>query len=192
MISLAIMAAKAFAPSIIGSLLGDKAESVAGDVLDIAKSLTGVSDPDVAVDMLGKNPELALQFKQSVMDYQLAMAREDTDRLKAVNATMVAESKSEHWMQYSWRPFNGFLFGITLFMNYVFPNIANMFIDTQTNYFVAQTIPSEVLMSWAAVLGVTAWHRGVQKRVESAENVLTPADRIKSLANKVLGNSVSK
>lgn len=180
MLSLALMAAKAFAPSIIGSLMGSKAEKVAEDVVGIATKITGIDDPQEAVDHLGKNPELALQFKQSVMEYELAMAKEDTKRLETVNETMRAEARSEHWMQWSWRPFNGYLFGITLFFNYVMPSLYNMFAEV---HIVAQQIPEFVLMAWAAILGVTAWHRGVQKRIISGEvkKKTSIADAIKAL-----------
>jgi len=182
MLSLALMAAKTFAPSIIGSLMGDKAEDVAKDVVDIATKVTGIGDPEEAVDVLGKNPELALQFKQSVMEYELALVKEDTKRLEIVNQTMQTEAKSEHWMQWSWRPFNGYLFGITLFCNYVMPSIYNMF---ATDKIVAQQIPEFVLMAWAAILGVTAWHRGVNKRITSGEKKKNSsiADAIKALRN---------
>ena len=169
-ISIAIGLAK-FAPSIVGWFAGDKAEEGVQKALDIAQSITGTSDPESALKELENNQEFALKFQTAVMSHEKAMAEEETKRIQAVNETMQAESKSEHWMQWSWRPFNGFMFGITLFMNYAFPQIINMFLrtwgtsDKDGSYalLVAGEIPEFVFMAWASVLGVTAWHRGKNK-----------------------------
>jgi len=63
--------------------------------------------------------------------------------------------KSEHWVQWGWRPFNGFMFGLTLFCCYV---LLPLFGKPPVH------IPEVVMMSWAGILGVSAWHRGAQKR----------------------------
>ena len=117
------------------------------------------------------------------MSYSLKMAQEDTKRLQAVNNTMQAESKSEHWPQWSWRPFNGFMFGITIFMNYGFPPIVNMFQPEAA--LSPADIPSDVFMAWGAVLGVTSWHRGVAKREASGNKGASPLDKIKQAAAKL-------
>ena len=105
-------------------------------------------------------------------EYRLAMLAADTTAVQAVNATMQAESKSEHWAQWLWRPFNGFAFGITLFCNYAIPVIVNSlilpFLSSPHTPLVAGTIPPEALMAWGAILGVTAWHRGAMQ-VEQAK-----------------------
>jgi hypothetical protein len=187
------MAAKAFAPQLIGSLMGDKAESVAGDVLKIATRLTGVADPKKAVEAIQADPQLVMQYKESLMDYQLAVAQEETKRLTVVNQTMQAESKSEHWPQYSWRPFNGFMFAITLFMNYGFPPIANMFIavfgDTTTEHLVPGSIPEFVFMAWASVLGVATYHRGRAKIEAGGKSaVASGLDAVRNKVASVLGD----
>lgn len=144
-----------FAPTIAGWFGGDDAEGKVQAAVDIAKQVTGNDNPETAIATLEKNPELALQFEKAVMAKEVAMEKEKTRRIEAVNATMQAEAKSEHWMQWSWRPFNGFLFGITLFFGYII--LPMMDKD-------AISLPEFVLMAWAAVLGVTAWHRGMHKR----------------------------
>ena len=183
-ISLAISAAMKWGPSLIGGLMGDGAEKVAGDVIDIAMKATGKSDPQDAMTALEQTPELALQFQQALMSYSLKMAQEDTKRLQAVNATMQVEAKSEHWPQWSWRPFNGYMFGITLFFNYAFPQIVNMF--QPSKLLVAGNIPEFVFMAWASVLGVTAWHRGVNKRIENGDTPASPLAKLKGLVDRTL------
>ena len=160
-----------FAPTVTGWLFGDKAEEGAQKALDIAQGITGKADPESALRELENNQEFALKFQTAVMSHELAQMQENTKRIEAVNETMRAESKSEHWMQWAWRPFNGFMFGITLFMNYAFPQIINMFIramgtagkDGTFALLEAGEIPEFVFMAWASVLGVTAWHRGKHK-----------------------------
>lgn len=148
------MLAAKFAPSIIGMFAGDDAEDKAEKVIGIAKAVTGIEEPKAAIDALAADPVLALEFERSAMQFQLEVEREATKRIVTVNATMQTESKSEHWMQWSWRPFNGFLFGITVFSNYiVLPILDKASVD---NIEVA-------LAAWSAVLGVSAWHRGTAK-----------------------------
>ncbi len=144
-----------FAPMVAGWIGGDNAEEKTRKAVDIAKAVTGESDPDRAIKAMQADPEVALRFKEAVMSHDEAMAREDSRRIAEVNATMRAEAKSEKWPQYMWRPFNGFMFGVTLFSNYVvLPAIGK----TPTD------IPEIVWVMWGAVLGVTAWHRGQEKR----------------------------
>lgn len=54
------------APQIAGWLGGDKAEDAATKVADMAKSLTGISDPKKAVDTVLKDPDMQLKFMSLV------------------------------------------------------------------------------------------------------------------------------
>lgn len=88
----------------------------------------------------------------------------------AVNATMQAESKAEHWPQYSWRPYWGFISG-TAFLFVVIlccmlgweaviekqAEALRMIPDLVTAFSMLFAIPG-------AILGVTAWHRGAMQR----------------------------
>lgn len=121
---------------------------------------------DEAVQAFVQTPEGALKAKQAEYDYKLNLAKEDTLRITAVNASMQDESKSEHWMQWSWRPFNGFLFGITLFCNYAVPMLMNSLVLPflgSSHTIQSGSVPEGVFMAWGAVLGVTAWHRGLMQ-----------------------------
>lgn len=144
-----------FAPTIAGWFGGEDAENKVEKAVGIAQAITATRDPQSALDMLEKDGRLALKFEKAILAHEVALAQERTRRIEAVNRTMQEEAKSEHWMQWSWRPFNGFLFGLTLAGNYV---VLPLFERP------VQTLPETVLMAWAAVLGVTAWHRGMQKR----------------------------
>jgi len=73
---------------------------------------------------------------------------------------MRAEAKSEHWAQWMWRPFNGFMFGLSMFgVYFVLPLLKKTIPE----------VPYLVWVAWASVLGVTTWHRGKQKRILAGE-----------------------
>jgi hypothetical protein len=174
--------------------MGDDAEKVAGDVISMATKATGIDDPAEAVSALEKDPALALEFQQSMMVHTLKMSQEQTRKLQVVNATMQAESKSEHWPQYSWRPFNGFTFATTLFMNYGFPPIANMFIvlfgADDAPHLVPGSIPEFVFMAWASVLGVATYHRGKAKIQDGGESAIASGlDAVRNKAAAVIGKT---
>lgn len=59
-------------PSIIGLFKGKGAEKRANEVIGIAKKVTGIEDPQEAVEAIATHPEIALQFKAATMDYLLA------------------------------------------------------------------------------------------------------------------------
>lgn len=173
LIPLAISLATKFAPSLISKLVGTKAGEVAERVAGIATSITGLADPEKAHDVIMANPELQLEFEKGAMDLQLAMYQEDTKRLETVNDTMRAESQSKSWAQRTWRPFNGFLFGVTLFCDYFISQIVFMVLKAKYSTFTFdwEHIPPSVYMLWATVLGVAAGTRGWEKvSAEKARN----------------------
>ncbi|MBU2510668.1 holin family protein [bacterium] len=153
-----------FAPSIAGWIFKKDVSDKVSKVVEVAQTISGEKDEDKILAKLEKDKDLAASFQHAVASMELEILREENKRIDAVNQTMRAESKSEKWPQYSWRPFNGFLFGITLFSNYIiFPLFGKP----------TQSIPEIVFVMWGAVLGVTAWHRGVQKREESSGGIKT-------------------
>lgn len=81
--------------------------------------------------------------------------------ISAVNQTMQAEAKSEHWAQWLWRPVIGFTFAGTILNNYVIvPYFAQMGVQSIT-------IPSEVWNAMLVILGAAAATRGWQKTMEA-------------------------
>lgn len=104
----------------------------------------------------------ARQFEQThqqvilkiTAEYEIAQRQADSADVAVVNATMQAESKSEHWAQWLWRPYNGFMFGTTMFGCYFVLPLAKI---------TPPSIPFEAWTAWGAILGVTAWFRGKQQ-----------------------------
>lgn len=175
-----------FAPTVVGWFSDDEEDTKKAEgIVDIVKKVTGIVDPEQAIASLKANGELQYKFKEMVLMYQFKYEQEKTKQIEAVNRTMQAESKSEHWIQWSWRPFNGFLFGVTLFLGYVIPALVNVVlaafavtnsITTAAPFLGAApivnevarvvpyaSIPEFVLVAWGAVLGVTSWWRGKAK-----------------------------
>jgi hypothetical protein len=76
-VTIALTLASQFAPSIIKYFSNsDTAATVAGQVIDIAKTVTGKGTPEAAVQALQLDPALAMQFQTAVM-------ANDTDLVKA-------------------------------------------------------------------------------------------------------------
>lgn len=88
----------------------------------------------------------------------------------AVNQTMQAEAKSEKWPQYSWRPFWGFVSGTAFGFVVVlccYLAYRAVVIGEADRLAMIPTLVSAFATLFAipgAILGVTAWHRGAQKR----------------------------
>lgn len=78
-----------------------------------------------------------------------------TQRIAAVNATMQAEAKSDKWLQWTWRPIVGLTFALTVINNYV---ILPYFTQVKPI-----AIPDELWLAMLAILGVSAYTRGVEK-----------------------------
>lgn len=159
-------------PKIVGWFAGDKAEATANRVLDVAKSVTGLSDPKSAVDAILADPKLALELQKAIIGLELALAQEDLKAQAEVNATMRAEGSSEHWPQYSWRPFWGFSSGTAFLFVCILCCVLGYraVMDRDMN---ALTMIPQLVSAFAAlfaipgaILGVAAWKRG-QAKVEA-------------------------
>ena len=161
LIPIAIKLASAFAPSLIGKLTGsNKAKEIAEEVVGLANIVTEEDDPREVVKTLEANPEMALRFQQDLHVYELGLEQERTKQLEAVNRTMQAEAVSGSTLQRIWRPFNGLLFGFTLFLDYVGSQIILAAIGSAYAW---QHIPASVYILWTGVLGVAAVSRGKEK-----------------------------
>ena len=67
-VTIGLALASQFAPSIIKYFTNsDTAGAVAGQVIDIAKTVTGKGTPDEATEAMRADPALAIQFKTAVM-----------------------------------------------------------------------------------------------------------------------------
>ena len=119
----------------------DNALKLINNVVDKA-----VPDADKRIAL---KAELAAQVVAGEFDTQIAS-------INAVNATMQAEAKSEHWMQWAWRPSIGFTFCFVIINNFV--------ILPYFGWAKEVVIPGEVWNAMLVILGASAVVRGLEKR----------------------------
>jgi len=157
--------AKGVAPSVIGgALAGGPLGAGAGLIKGIANEILG-KDPESELtnedaEKIIKDPQLYIQFRIRLQEIELGKLRENTKRLETVNQTMRAESKSEHWPQFSWRPFNGFSYPLAVFAIYFVLPLAGKAVPN---------VPQWIWLGWLSILGVAVWDRGKEKRAKAGE-----------------------
>lgn len=147
----------------LGTLLSGATGGVSTVVGGIIASALGVENSPSAVSQaIAVNPDAAVKLAQIEADQKTKLQElsvtaanniiaADTQRILAVNSTMQAETKSDHWPSYTWRPFNGFIVGSMAFCVYfLLPAFGK----------IPPSIPSEVWMMFGAILGVASWFRG--------------------------------
>ena len=138
---------------------------------EIATTVTGETDLGKLEAAVAATPELITKFQEQMNNLTVQLYQEDTERMGLVNKTMQSESVSGSWAQRSWRPFNGFLFGITIWFDYFGTTLLQAILNKE---FVWTHVPMPVYVLWAAVLGVTAYTRGKEKvnRVKGILDIL--------------------
>lgn len=183
------------AAPLLGGLLVGPAGELAGVM--IGKALGVEPTPDAIFAELKNNPEALIKLKEIEATKEVELEKlyvtaeanrlaADTQRIQAVNFTMQAESKNEHWVQFSWRPFWGFVSGIaflavaTLICYLAYLAIALR--DHEAMRMIPDLIVSmaELFIVPGAILGVSAWHRGKQKRVQAGDKSAGLMDAISS------------
>ncbi|MDR5661011.1 hypothetical protein [Burkholderia cenocepacia] len=172
------MALAQFAPLIAGWLGGSKAEDVATKVVGIAQTVTGQSAPDAALAAIQADPNLAMSFQKEVLDNQAQLAQIAADLSKAelaadvantlaINQSIQAEAKADHWPTYSWRPFVGFCFGVLGLISGA--TVAAAYLGVmffQANPTILSQVPgmlgaqAAVMATMAPVLGIASYFRG--------------------------------
>jgi len=186
------MLLSAVGPSIIrgiGSLFGGKTKEVTDKVADVVDAVKGQSPADQAkaieahiAQMTPEELQAFTQAKAQIVEAHAnimeAQANADAARITAVNQTMQAEAKSEHWMEWSWRPFNGFLFGLA---------VVGCYIVLPALKIPVPSVPEWVWIGWGSILGITTWHGGVTDRLKAGDKA-TAGSALGTLAGKILGS----
>jgi hypothetical protein len=102
---------------------------------------------------LNTNPSEVLKLSQLEDDTKIKMEKVGLLIIEAVNKTMQSESKSDHWLQYSWRPFIGINFGLYIGSLWLLP----LFNKTPS------LLDQNIIMAITAILGVASYFRGQEK-----------------------------
>lgn len=111
-----------FVPMAAKWLGGDSAESVAKDVVDVAKHVTCIDDEHEAAAAIAKDPELQVKLQQAMNPLLIARLDNDTKQMAEINATMRAEVTSNSLYKSGWRPG----FGWALLFTWTIQSIAIM------------------------------------------------------------------
>ena len=123
-------------------------QGITGGASDLIKDFK--ADPNKVIDHDARLQELA-----SNATTKLAELAEQAEA--NINATMQAESKSEHWLQFSWRPLIGYAFCAILVNNYILlPYFGKLGI-------VSIPIPDNVWSAMLVILGASAAGRSLEK-----------------------------
>jgi len=175
----------AYAPELGAVFGGPGGAMVAG-----AFGLKPDAKPKEIIAAIEKDPQAAIKLKEIEtnakveihrLNIQLAIqqSQQETVRLQAVNTTMQTESKSEHWPQWAWRPYWGFISGTAFLVVCVFICfLAYKAVVLQDSNAIG-AIPiiigafTSLFTIAGAVLGITAWGRNKLKlkQAESSENI---------------------
>ena len=142
----------------LGGPLGGMAVTAAANALGLDEKTVD----SVKTAIIGATPEQMLELKNADQSFALRMQElgfkniADLNALAVQNAgdinkTMQAESASEHWPTYSWRPFVGFVFGLLMIGDYFVLPLLNIPVPI---------VPPEAWAAMGAVLGVASWFRG--------------------------------
>ncbi len=124
-----------------------------GPVLELINSVVDKAVPD-ADKRIELKAQLAEQVNKGEFDLQIAS-------INAVNATMQAESKSEHWMQWAWRPTIGFSFAAVIVNNYI--------VLPYFGWAKEVIVPDNVWTAMLVILGAAAATRGWEKATKKAK-----------------------
>jgi len=162
---------------VIATALGGPFAGLAVDAVTSWLGIPKESAEKVKAMLEGMPPEKLVEMKKIDADLQIRLAELGYDSIlkleelniradEAVNLTMRAEAASEHWPTYSWRPFIGFVFGITfMFVAGLCCYLAYLAV-VETNANAMTMIPAVVTAFTAlfgipgAILGVSAFFRG--------------------------------
>jgi hypothetical protein len=139
---------------------------------DILAHLTQNADALLkAKQFEGQHSETMLKMR---MDAEIAERQEDNAAMQMVNQTMQAEAKSEHWLQWVWRPLNGIALAIGSIATVLGVLWFSWVAIREKDMAMMNAIPillNSIAMAMAipgAVCGVTAWHRGMTQRLQIA------------------------
>jgi len=173
-----------FAP-MLGAILGGPvgaAVTVAGSIASVALGVDNT--PDAVAKALAIDPQAAVKLAQIEADKYVALESLATEVARAelaaatqnasdINATMQAEARSEHWVQFAWRPSIGFAvaFAIALSVLTVFAAYgAALFAERVEGL---QHLPGilaaimGIIGVASPILGIASWFRGKKQVNES-------------------------
>lgn len=151
----------------IGSALASAIGASSTKPEDILATLTS------SADALAKAKQFELEQRdrliQMAYNYELEQRKADSADLATVNTTMQAEatnSASENWWQKGWRPFNGYILGVSSLVTVcgvfylAFLALSGKDLNALNAIPTIVTSIALVLSIPGAAVGIATWHRG--------------------------------
>lgn len=183
------------AAPLLGTVLGGPGGGALGTL--VAGALDVKDEPDaIAAAIEGASPEQIVQLKQLEMEHKagierlmveqaIAKAKAEASKIESVNTTMRVETKAEDPWTRRWRPFWGYMSGTAFF---ILVCCIGYFVATAEASFLKElpgiiTALAVLFSIPGAILGVSAWHRGVKQRVEAGEQ--KPLGIVAALASRL-------
>jgi hypothetical protein len=115
------------------------------------------ADPTKVLEAQTELEKLRITAENEAQKVEAQLEDTFAKELETVNATMREESKSEHWMQWAWRPLIGMTFCAILFNNYILlPYFAKMGIKPID-------VPGDVWSAILVILGVASAGRSIRR-----------------------------
>jgi Holin of 3TMs, for gene-transfer release len=129
----------------------------------IVSAALGVENtPDAVAQAIKTDPDAAVKLQQILSDERVkiqdlqfqafaAQLNSANATIAAVNATMQAETKAEHWASWMWRPYIGFVTGTMVFGCYFVLPLMKVPVPM---------VPTDVWWMLGGILGIASWFRG--------------------------------
>jgi len=183
-ISIALGLAK-LAPMVAGWLGGEDAEKTAVTVVNAAKQIAGVEDPQDALTQIENDPELKIKFQQAMLPLAIARLENESKQLAEINATMRVEAKSNDGFVRRWRPFFGYTVAITWLIQMTALGI--LIVAEPKAAPAVISAMAELSMMWGvalSILGISVSKRSQDKALAAGKN--TPPGLIQSITQQWL------
>jgi hypothetical protein len=175
----------------LGAILGGPLGGAAGTLVKTVASLLGCEATPEAIDAtISANPEALLKLREFegnnrielekiVLEHakldvekQRLEVQQDMAALSEVNQTIRIEAASEHWAQWAWRPYWGFISGTTFFVVCSFVCYLCYEAIVEKDPTAVGMIPviigafTTLFAVPGAILGITAWGRNQLKEAQ--------------------------
>ena len=166
----------------LGSAFGPGG-TIIGSLISSAFGGKGDEGPDELAAMIAADPQAAIKLREIESNNKVELEKliiqgranelaHETAQVEAVNATMRQEAVSGDAWQRRWRPFWGYISGVAFFIQILAIIYVMIWVPLQAVAIIGAIASLQVF--WGvplAVLGVSAYQRGKEKRVALGENV---------------------
>lgn len=158
----------------VGGVAGAMVSAVLGvdnEPESITKGLENAS-PETIAELKRIELENKTELTKLGLQVQIAEAEADAKSIGHVNATMQVETKSEDAWTRRWRPFWGYSSAIAFFIVCMALGWALVIEGNDVVIKNLGSIVTSIAMLFSipgAILGVSAWHRGVKQRIEAGQ-----------------------